>query len=54
MSKQFYCVSGLAYYTDLNTPVPRELGEKLKNIVKNELNDIKTGCTMEIAGGYRR
>ncbi|XP_042207063.1 DNA nucleotidylexotransferase-like isoform X3 [Homarus americanus] len=45
---------GLAYYADLNSPVPRESADKIKDIVKNELDKVKAGCTVEIAGGFRR
>nr|XP_045583875.1 DNA-directed DNA/RNA polymerase mu-like isoform X2 [Procambarus clarkii]XP_045583876.1 DNA-directed DNA/RNA polymerase mu-like isoform X2 [Procambarus clarkii] len=45
---------GLAYYTDLNTPVDKEMAERIKDIVNKELCNITTKCTLKICGGFRR
>ncbi|XP_069989078.1 DNA-directed DNA/RNA polymerase mu isoform X2 [Penaeus vannamei] len=45
---------GIAYHHDLNTPVTREDAGKIESILKEQLNYIKSGYTLEMTGGFRR
>ncbi|XP_068222422.1 DNA-directed DNA/RNA polymerase mu-like [Palaemon carinicauda] len=45
---------GVAYHSDLNTPVSLDIAKKIKEIVNIELSKIKEGYVLELAGGFRR
>ncbi|XP_037785213.1 DNA-directed DNA/RNA polymerase mu-like [Penaeus monodon] len=45
---------GVAYHQDLSTPVTREDARKIESILKEQLDVIKPGYTLEITGGFRR